>query len=81
MFSRQPDTIAAMVLDSAMPGMDSAEVARRSLALRPRLPILVSSDFRSEEIARCFAALPVAAFVRTPFSAAALLKGIAEALE
>jgi CheY-like chemotaxis protein len=80
-FRADPTGIALVLLDFAMPRMDGAEAAARLLQLRPGLPILVSSGFAATDVARRFAATPVAGYVRKPFTAAALLKGVTDALE
>ena len=81
LFRADPSQIALVLLDFAMPGMDGAEAASRLLELRPGLPILVSSGFAASDVARRFATTPVAGYVRKPFTSAALLKCVTEALE
>ncbi len=81
LFRREPGKIALVLLDFAMPGMDGAEAAARLLEIRPALPILVSSGFAATDVARRFAATPIAGYVRKPFTANALLRRVAEVLE
>jgi CheY-like chemotaxis protein len=44
-FSRDPDAFDAVVTDLSMPGMTGFDCAREILALRPQLPIVMTSGY------------------------------------
>lgn len=69
-----------LVTDVVMPGLGGPELADRLGALRPGLRILFVSGYAGDALARHGEIGPGRRFLSKPFSEAALLQGVAEAL-
>ena len=67
----EPD-VAAVLLDLTMPYMNGDVVARRILALRPSVPIILMSGYSARELGEWVAALGLAGVLHKPFSIDAL---------
>jgi CheY-like chemotaxis protein len=80
MFRRDPDSIGLILLDLTMPVVGGEEAARFLRAIRPDIPIIVSSGYQESEVARRFAGFKVSAFLRKPYAASTLLEKVAIAL-
>jgi PAS domain S-box-containing protein len=75
-FREHAGEITAILLDLTMPVMDGEEAARYLHAIRPDVPILVSSGFDENVVARRFSGSRVAGYLRKPYTAKALLERI-----
>ena len=80
-----PDRIAAsapdvIVTDYQMPGCNGLTVARMAQKVNPRLPVLILTAFRSEEIEAGLGKLGVRHLLNKPISAEELVLAVKEAL-
>ncbi len=81
LFRADPDRFAAIVTDMTMPQMTGLQLARETLALRPRLSIVLCtgfSDQADESIARTAG---IRAFLYKPLIIAELADGLRKALD
>jgi two-component system cell cycle sensor histidine kinase/response regulator CckA len=65
-----------VILDLAMPGMGGEETFRRLKAIRPEVPVLLSSGFDELEAARRFQAGGIAGFLQKPYTLAQLAEKV-----
>ena len=72
-------TVAAVLLDANMPVMTGAEAATRIRALRPALPIIVSSGYNEEETLPQFAAV-TPHFLQKPYGPQSLTEAVGRVL-
>jgi signal transduction histidine kinase len=75
-----PQAYDLLVTDFNMPGLSGLDVARAVRALRPDLPIVVSSGYISEDLLRKATALDVHHVMRKERSAEELARVVADAL-
>jgi PAS domain S-box-containing protein len=75
-FRQRAPEILLVLLDLTMPVMGGEEAARYLHAIRHDVPILISSGYPDNEVARRFSGSRVAGYVRKPYTAAALLERI-----
>jgi PAS domain S-box-containing protein len=75
-FREVSDEISLVLLDLTMPIMGGEEAARFLHAIRHDIPILVSSGYNENEVARKFTGSRVAGYVRKPYTAGVLLDRI-----
>jgi CheY-like chemotaxis protein len=75
------DSIQVVVLDLTMPSMSGAETLARIRALRPTLPVVLSSGYNEVDATRRFASEPAAFFLQKPYTAARLGEKVKAALE
>ena len=76
LFREHAPEISVVLLDLTMPVMGGEEAARYLHAVRHDVPILVSSGYDENEVARRFAGSRVAGYVRKPYTASTLLERI-----
>jgi len=77
----KPDcTVALVVLDMTMPGMSGEETLRHLAAVRPDLPVILSSGFNEVEFTPSLPANGFAGFIQKPYSASRLAEQIRIAL-
>ncbi len=69
---RAPNQIKLVLLDLTMPVMSGEETLKRIRALRPELPVLLSSGYNETELTRRFADQQPIGFIGKPYSAAVL---------
>lgn len=74
------DEFDAVVLDLMMPGLDGAATLRELRRLLPSLPVLMVSGYGHERLLAQVEELGVDAFLRKPFTYAALSKALASVL-
>lgn len=79
-FEAHRDAIVAVVLDLAMPVMSGEEALRALRALRPALPVVVTSGFYSAEAVARLRAEPALELVRKPYVVADLEDALARLL-
>jgi two-component system cell cycle sensor histidine kinase/response regulator CckA len=72
MFAASPAAFVLALVDLTMPHLDGIEVTRRLLAIRPELPVLLTSGYTEEESAERGNSAGVRDFVAKPFSLEAL---------
>ncbi len=73
---REGEVISGVVLDLTMPVMNGEEAFRAMRALRPRLPILLTSGFCPPEVTARLEAQPRFGFLRKPYSLADLERAL-----
>jgi len=72
--------VSLILLDLTMPVMGGEEAARYLHAIRHDVPILVSSGYNENDVARRFSGSRVTGYVRKPYTAAVLLERIKAAV-
>jgi len=75
-FSRTAEQVLLVILDMAMPGMGGEETFRRLKAIRPEVPVLVSSGFDELEAARRFQSGGIAGFLQKPYTVVQLAEKV-----
>jgi PAS domain S-box-containing protein len=78
-FQQAPDQIAVVLLDLTMPLMSGEEALHRLRAIRPDVPVLLSSGYNQVEVIQRFTGQGLAGFVGKPFSPATLVAKIKSA--
>jgi len=75
-FKQAPRQISFVLLDSTMPLLSGEEALNRLLAIRPDVPILLSSGYNQIEVIKRFTGRGIAGFIGKPYSSATLLEKI-----
>jgi FixJ family two-component response regulator len=79
-FSRDADRIACVVLDLTIPVMSGEETLGRIRAVRPRVPVILSSGFNEVEAVRRFRGKGLAGFLQKPYQATILVKRVKQVI-
>ena len=79
-FRRAPDKIVLVVLDMTMPRMSGVECLRELRAIRPDVPVLLSSGYNEQDAVARVAGRGLAGFLQKPYTVAELLQKVDEAL-
>ena len=74
LFSRLHDRISVVLLDVTMPHMNGFEVWKYIRRLRPDMRIVISSGFEESDAMKHFDGDPGLAFIKKPYTAAALVR-------
>ncbi len=80
-FKENPDRFDLLFSDMEMPGLHGKELASRVLALRPGLPVIISTGFSSLLSKEEALQLGVAAFLQKPVSLNEILRTVHRALK
>ncbi|MFZ5895747.1 MAG: PAS domain S-box protein [Myxococcota bacterium] len=80
-FRDTPQEFAAVLTDLTMPRMNGIELARKVLALRPELPIILLSGFSDKWTPERVTAVGIREVIEKPVSAAALAQTLARVLD
>jgi CheY-like chemotaxis protein len=72
LFRANADSIACVLLDVSMPGINGAQALQMMRAIRPDAPIVLMSGYAGEELAERFAQLRPDGFLYKPFDIAEL---------
>ena len=80
-FEAAPDDVALVLLDMTMPRMSGVECLRGLRAIRPDLPVVLSSGYNEQDAVARVAGRGLAGFLQKPYTAAELLAKVDEALE
>jgi len=72
----RPSEFAVVVLDLTMPVMSGEEALTHIRAIRPDLPVLLSSGFSETEAVKRFADRGLAGFLQKPYTATALARKV-----
>jgi CheY-like chemotaxis protein len=80
LFARKSEEVDAVILDLSMPVMSGAEVLPKLRAIRPDVPIVVSSGYDQVEALQQCGPSAVDGFLQKPFNMAELAHAIAAAL-
>jgi signal transduction histidine kinase/ActR/RegA family two-component response regulator len=70
--------IGLVILDLSMPGMSGQETFRELRQLNSAVPVLLSSGYSREEVARSFGDEGAASFLQKPYSIADLIRKVQE---
>jgi CheY-like chemotaxis protein len=70
---RQQDAIDAVLLDMTMPVLSGEATLRQLKAIRPSLPVILSSGYNEVEAIQRFAGKGLAGFLQKPYAAHTLL--------
>jgi PAS domain S-box-containing protein len=80
LLGKPENNVALVVLDMTMPVMSGEETLKHLKALRPDLPVVLSSGYNEMEVARMFGDQGLAGFLQKPYSATRLAKQVKIAL-
>jgi len=80
-FRALQDRIAVVLLDMTMPGMSGEDTLRELQAIRPDVPVVLSSGFEEAEAMRRFRRHRLAGFLQKPYSVKALAACVRAAAE
>jgi CheY-like chemotaxis protein len=75
-FQQERERIQCVVLDLTMPVMNGEEALARMKAVRPCIPVLLSSGFNEAEAVRRFEGKGLAGFLQKPYKAAGLVEKV-----
>ena len=78
---RAAGEIALVLLDLTMPTMNGEETLRELQAIRPSIPVLLSSGFNEVEAVRRFTGKGLAGFIQKPYTSAGLATKVKRALK
>ena len=76
LFGKHSGEIQLVILDMAMPGIGGQETCRRLKAVRPDVPVLLSSGFNEVEAARQFQNQSIAGYLQKPYTAVQLAEKV-----
>ena len=77
---REKHRVSLIVLDLSMPGMSGQQALPRFRAVKPDVPVIVSSGFSEIEALRVFEGQRVAGFIQKPYTVNRLVEKIKAAL-
>jgi PAS domain S-box-containing protein len=80
LFQEHRDSITAVILDMAMAVMGGEEALDRMKAIRPGVPVIISTGYGELEAARHFAGKDMAGLLEKPYTVNQLMEAIAVAL-
>jgi CheY-like chemotaxis protein len=66
--------VTVILLDVTLPGVESTEVLREAILLRPDLPVILTSAYGEQKIVEMFDGLVFTRFLRKPYRQAEILK-------
>jgi PAS domain S-box-containing protein len=75
-FDRIQSEVLLVILDMGLPGTEGPDLVKRLHAIRPRVPIVLSSGFNEVEAARQFQGQGVAGFLQKPYTAVQLAEKV-----
>ena len=75
-FGQSPDQVTLVLLDLTMPLMSGEETLGRLRAIRPDVPVLLSSGYNQIEVIKRFTGRGLAGFIGKPYSSATLIEKI-----
>ncbi len=79
--NKQDQVIDLVVLDLVMPGIDGSQVFDEIKALRPGLPVLLSSGYAMDDIAENLMGKGCQGFIQKPFNMAILSEHVRQVLD
>jgi PAS domain S-box-containing protein len=80
LFSRDPDGYGAVLLDLTMPVMDGDRALREIRAIRPEVPVLLSSGYSETDALARFSNHHFAGFLQKPYTGSALARKLKQLL-
>ncbi|MBR9988430.1 MAG: response regulator, partial [Gemmatimonadetes bacterium] len=81
LFGGMAPSIALLVTDVVMPGMNGVELAGQLRAIKPDLPILFTSGYPADAIEQMGGLQPGTAFLEKPFTPASLAQKVRDVLD
>jgi PAS domain S-box-containing protein len=75
------EDVGLVVLDVTMPGMSCEEILKRLKAMRPNLPVILSTGHSEAEISGRFAGAGLAGFLQKPYTASQLAEKTKSAMQ
>jgi CheY-like chemotaxis protein len=81
LLTRSRMLVRAVVLDVSMPEMDGETTLQRVRALRPEIPVIMTSGYTEAEVIRRFQDSGIVSFLQKPYTAAELAGTVATALK
>jgi CheY-like chemotaxis protein len=78
-FAASPGHFDAILLDLTMPVMDGQEALERIRAIRPEVPVILSSGYSEDEALRRFHGRGLAGFLQKPYTATSLTRKVRQA--
>jgi PAS domain S-box-containing protein len=79
-FRAEPDGFDVVITDQTMPRLTGLQLAREIHALRPELPVVITTGYSEAVDAEAVAELGVAAYLAKPFGARDLLRTVQQVL-
>lgn len=80
-FCAAPEEVALVILDMTMPRMSGVECLRELRAVRPDVPVLLSSGYNEQDAVARVAGRGLAGFLQKPYTAAELLEKVEQAFQ
>ena len=80
-FAEDPVRFDIVITDQTMPGLTGVSLAREMLAIRPDLPIILTTGYNEEVDERCSRAAGIKRYVRKPIEIRVLAQIIEQLLE
>ncbi len=80
LFRRNPQSVDCVLLDATMPGLSGEETLIEMKAVRPDVPVILSSGFGELEMLRKFDGRGLAGFIQKPYKSSSLLRKIKDAV-
>jgi PAS domain S-box-containing protein len=81
LFRTQAEDVSLILLDMMMPGMSGDQAFRHLRAIRPDIPIMVSSGYSESQVMRYFSGSRVSAFIQKPYTSNKLISNIGAVLD
>jgi CheY-like chemotaxis protein/two-component sensor histidine kinase len=79
-FAENYQEIRVVLLDLTMPGLSSKEIFAKLKAVKPNVPVILSSGFSEMEVLKSFTADSISGFLQKPYTAAQLRDVIGAAI-
>ncbi len=80
-FMKDPDSFDIIFTDQVMPEMTGAQLAKKILAVRPEIPIIIATGFSEKIDPESARALGIRKFIQKPFTRTILAETIREVIE
>ena len=80
-FARDSDSFTAVVLDLRTPGIPTEDLVRRIRAVKPRIPVVLSTGFVDDDVRDRLETAGVSAFLEKPWTRDDLLRAVRGALD
>jgi len=81
LLKQNADDVKVVILDVTMPGMSGEETFKRMKAIRPNVPVILSTGLSEIETAERFAGAGLAGFLQKPYTASQLAEKVKSAMQ
>jgi len=68
LYKRHAGEIVCVLLDLTMPKLDGISAYREMKALRPDIPVILSSGYSEQDLSKRFSTLGLAGFIQKPYT-------------